>query len=125
MNGLIQLTTDIVLSRIPPQFPAHAAPNNPTSPIINVIGLAMLAISLERPQPLKRFATQHGVNYTLCWLGRVDVPPPPFDNILAVPVTFFIDRHGVITDVAFSHSAPSPSSHADPHLTGRRHDLIL
>jgi hypothetical protein len=62
--------------------------------------LAMVAISLERPQPLKRFAAQHGINYTLCWLGRIDVPPPPFDNILAVPVTFFLDRRGVITKVA-------------------------
>lgn len=62
--------------------------------------LAILAISLERPRALKRFAAQHGINYTLCWLGRIDVPPPPFDNILAVPVTFFIDRKGVITEVA-------------------------
>ncbi len=62
--------------------------------------LAMLAISLERPHQLKRFAAQRGVNYTLCWLGRIDVPPPPFDNILAVPVTFFLDRQGVITEVS-------------------------
>ena len=61
--------------------------------------LGIVAVSLERPQALKRFAAQHGINYTLCWLGRVDVPPPPFDNILAVPVTFFLDRKGIITEV--------------------------
>jgi thiol-disulfide isomerase/thioredoxin len=61
--------------------------------------LAILAISLERPKQLQRFAEQKGINYTLCWLGRLDVSPPPFDNILAVPVTFFLDRHGIIQEV--------------------------
>ena len=45
-------------------------------------------------------AEKKGINYTLCWLGRLDVLPPPFDNILAVPVTFFLDRQGVIQEVA-------------------------
>ena len=61
--------------------------------------LAILAVSLERPHQQRRFAAQKGINYPLCWLGRLDVPPPPFDNILAVPVTFFVDRRGIIREV--------------------------
>jgi thiol-disulfide isomerase/thioredoxin len=61
--------------------------------------LAIVAVSVERPHQQQRFAAKHGINYSLCWLGRLDVPPPPFDNILAVPVTFFVDRKGIIQEV--------------------------
>lgn len=60
--------------------------------------LAIVAVSLERPHQQQRVAARQGINYALCWLGRLDVPPPPFDNILAVPVTFFLDRQGIIRE---------------------------
>jgi peroxiredoxin len=57
--------------------------------------LAILAISNEEPERLKKFAELKGINYTVASLG--DNPlPEPFANVISIPTTFFIDPEGKV-----------------------------
>lgn len=57
--------------------------------------LAILAISNEEPEHLKKFAESKGINYTVASLG--DKPlPEPFANVTSIPTSFFIDPEGKI-----------------------------
>ena len=57
--------------------------------------LAVLAISNEEPERLKKFAELKGINYTVAPLG--DHPlPEPFADVTSIPTTFFIDPEGKI-----------------------------
>lgn len=57
--------------------------------------LAIIAISNERPDVLKKFAVDSKMNYTVIPLGS-SILPAPFANVNAIPATFFIDRQGKI-----------------------------
>ncbi len=57
--------------------------------------LAILAISNEEPERLKKFAELKGINYTVASLS--DSPlPEPFADVTSIPTTFFIDPEGKI-----------------------------
>lgn len=56
--------------------------------------LAMLAISNEGTNLVKKFVTQAKINYTVL-LDR-DTLPEPYNTINAIPCSFFIDRQGKI-----------------------------
>jgi peroxiredoxin len=56
--------------------------------------LAMLAISNEGLNQVKRFVAQAGINYTVL-LDRGGLPEP-YNTVNAIPSSFFIDRRGKI-----------------------------
>ncbi|MBN2592559.1 MAG: DUF4432 family protein [Sedimentisphaerales bacterium] len=56
--------------------------------------LAMLAISNERPDVVKRFVTQAKMNYAI--LLDTGVLPAPYNSIRAIPSSFYIDSEGKI-----------------------------
>ena len=57
--------------------------------------LAILTISNEEPERLKKFVELKGINYTVVSLG--DNPlPEPFADVTSIPTTFFIDPEGKI-----------------------------
>ena len=57
--------------------------------------LAILTISNEEPERLKKFVELKGINYTVVSLG--DSPlPEPFADVTSIPTTFFIDPEGKI-----------------------------
>jgi thiol-disulfide isomerase/thioredoxin len=57
--------------------------------------LAMLAISYEQSETVRRFLSQRPVNYTVI-ATPPNMMPPPFRFIDAIPTTLFIDKDGVI-----------------------------
>ena len=57
--------------------------------------LAILAISNESPEDLKRFAADKRINYSVASLGGSALPAP-FANVTSIPTTFFIGRDGAI-----------------------------
>ncbi len=57
--------------------------------------LAILAISNEAPEVLKRFAAAKNIDYAVAFLGSSTLPEP-FANITSIPTTFFIDHNGRI-----------------------------
>jgi peroxiredoxin len=57
--------------------------------------LAILAISNEEPEHLKKFAESKGINYTVASLGDSHLPEP-FANVTSIPTTFFIGPDGKI-----------------------------
>ncbi|MHC4323851.1 MAG: TlpA family protein disulfide reductase, partial [Planctomycetota bacterium] len=56
--------------------------------------LAILAISNERPEVVKKFVAQSKMNYTI--LLDPGVLPAPYNAIRAIPSSFFIDSEGKI-----------------------------
>jgi peroxiredoxin len=56
--------------------------------------LAILAISNEKPETVRRFVTQANMNYTI--LLDTGVLPAPFNAIRAIPSSFYIDSEGKI-----------------------------
>ena len=57
--------------------------------------LAILAISNELPDLVKKFAAQQKINYTVFSTSRDDMPTP-FNSITSIPCSFFIDPNGKI-----------------------------
>jgi len=57
--------------------------------------LAILAISNEPPDLLKKFAAARKINYAVA-SADVSTLPPPFADVSSIPTTFFIDHKGVI-----------------------------
>jgi thiol-disulfide isomerase/thioredoxin len=58
--------------------------------------LLIIGISSEDEETLTAFVEENGVNYPIV---STDALPPPFDAILSIPTTFFIDRDGLIQNV--------------------------
>ncbi len=56
--------------------------------------LAILAISNEKEDVVKAFATQQGLNYTV--LLAAGELPAPFNGVTGIPCSFFIDAQGKI-----------------------------
>jgi thiol-disulfide isomerase/thioredoxin len=65
-----------------------------TSPT-NVV---IIGISTDDPATQQAFAKKQGINYPLTLLQNV---PSPYQDVDEIPVTMFIDRHGVIQHVLF------------------------
>ena len=57
--------------------------------------LVIIGISKEEIQTQKKFAEEQGVNFIL---AVADDLPEPFNGILSIPKTFYIDRNGVIQE---------------------------
>lgn len=57
----------------------------------------VLAIAAEEPDPARAFASPLGVTIHLGSIAAS--PPPPFDQIIAVPTTFLLDASGLIVHV--------------------------
>ena len=56
--------------------------------------LAILAVSSENPDTVRRFAEYRRINYTV---GTVQSrPPKPFANVISIPSAFYIDKQGRI-----------------------------
>lgn len=60
--------------------------------------LAILAISNENPEDLKKFADSQGINYTVATLSNP--LPEPFASVRSIPTSFFIDPEGKINFAA-------------------------
>lgn len=59
--------------------------------------VTVLGIAAEEPDAARAFASPLGLAISL---GSISAsPPPPFDQIIAVPTTFFLDASGVIVHV--------------------------
>lgn len=58
--------------------------------------LVIIGISDEEEELLLEFVEENGVNYTIVMAGEL---PAPFDSVLVIPTTFFIDRNGIIQSV--------------------------
>ncbi len=56
--------------------------------------LAILAVSSERPDTVRRFAESRQINYTVGTLQNR--PPRPFDAVRSIPSAFYIDKQGKI-----------------------------
>jgi thiol-disulfide isomerase/thioredoxin len=61
--------------------------------------LAMVAISYEEGDQVRQFLSQVAVNYTVIATPQSTMPAP-YSMINAIPVTFFIDKMGVLRLVA-------------------------
>jgi peroxiredoxin len=57
--------------------------------------LAIIAISDENPDLVKRFVAAKGINYTVASI-QSGALPSPFADISSIPTTFFIDQNGKI-----------------------------
>jgi peroxiredoxin len=57
--------------------------------------LAIIAISNENPDLVKRFVAAKGINYTVASI-QSGVLPSPFADVSSIPTTFFIDKNGKI-----------------------------
>jgi peroxiredoxin len=57
--------------------------------------LAIMAISFETGDTVRRFLSKNPVNYTVIAAPQ-NIVPPPFQSVNALPSTFFIDKDGVI-----------------------------
>jgi len=58
--------------------------------------LVIIGISSESAEVLKKFAAENKINYPI--VSAVDLPAP-YDKIMSIPTTFFIDRSGIIQEV--------------------------
>jgi peroxiredoxin len=58
--------------------------------------LVIIGISLEDPALVKKFAKQHNLHYSI--VSAADLPSP-YGEVVPIPTTFFIDRHGIIQSV--------------------------
>ena len=56
--------------------------------------LAIVAISNESPEELKKFAADKGINYSVATLKSS--LPAPFSSVTSIPTTFFIGPDGTI-----------------------------
>jgi peroxiredoxin len=62
--------------------------------------LLIIGISSEDEKTLAEFVEKEGVNYPIV---STDDLPPPFDAILSIPTTFFVDRNGIIQEVVVGY----------------------
>ena len=74
-----------------PNFTKLCAETSPTN-------LVILGLSTDDAATQKTFAQRNGINYPLAILQNV---PSPYQDIVKIPVTLVIDRHGVIQHVLF------------------------
>jgi peroxiredoxin len=58
--------------------------------------LVIIGISSEPPEVLKKFVADNAMNYPVASESNL---PAPYNNIMSIPTTFFIDRNGVIQKV--------------------------
>jgi peroxiredoxin len=58
--------------------------------------LVIIGISSESAETVKKFAANNGINYPVASESNL---PVPYDNIISIPTTFFIDRNGIIQKV--------------------------
>lgn len=56
--------------------------------------LVIVGLSDEDAETVQSFYEEHGINYAIA--AEVSNLPPPYNEITAIPTTFFIDRNGVI-----------------------------
>ncbi len=67
--------------------------------------LAIIGVSSEPADKIKEFADKNGINYAVVsWEQEL---PDPFDQVKAIPTTFFIDADGVIRDVKSGYHDPN------------------
>jgi peroxiredoxin len=62
--------------------------------------LVIIGISQEDPELLKKFIKEHNLHYSI-----VSAPylPSPYADVVPIPTTFFIDRHGIIQSVTIGY----------------------
>lgn len=58
--------------------------------------LVIIGISSEPNEILKKFVSENKINYSIASSENL---PPPYDNIMSIPTTFFIDRNGIIKNI--------------------------
>jgi cytochrome c biogenesis protein CcmG/thiol:disulfide interchange protein DsbE len=58
--------------------------------------LAIVGISSEPADKLKPFVEENKINYPIASATQL---PSPYEDVTAIPTTFFIDRNGVITKI--------------------------
>ena len=62
--------------------------------------LGMIGISGEDAGALEKFVKKHGINYPIASGSTFE---KPFSLVTGIPTTFFIDRNGVLKDVAVGY----------------------
>jgi thiol-disulfide isomerase/thioredoxin len=67
-------------------------------------GMTILGVSNEDSATLSSFARENGVNYSI---GNALELVSPYADVRAIPTTFFIDREGVIRDIAVGYRSYS------------------
>lgn len=78
--------------------------------------LTILGIAVEDPATARPFAESLGLTFTQ---GSMSVAPPsPFDQIIAVPTTFFVDASGLIVHVSGGYLDPAELEHLFPPPPG-------
>ena len=62
--------------------------------------LTILGLTSQSGDKLQACRDKHGVNYPV---GQVTNAPPPFNAVRSIPTTFFLDRQGVIQEIALGY----------------------
>ena len=62
--------------------------------------LTILGLTSESGDKLQASLDKYGVSYPVGWVTNA---PPPFNAVRSIPTTFFIDRQGVIQEVALGY----------------------
>jgi thiol-disulfide isomerase/thioredoxin len=62
--------------------------------------LMIIGISQEDPEVLKKFVKEHNLHYSI--VSAIYLPSP-YADVVPIPTTFFIDRHGIIQSVAIGY----------------------
>jgi peroxiredoxin len=62
--------------------------------------LVIIGISAEDPAVVKKFAKEHNLHYSI--VSATDLPSP-YGEVVPIPTTFFIDRHGIIQSVIIGY----------------------
>ena len=62
--------------------------------------LAIVGISGEEAATLEKFVKKNGINYPVASASRFE---KPYSLVTGIPTTFFIDRNGILTDVAVGY----------------------
>lgn len=62
--------------------------------------LAMVGISGEEPVELEKFIKKNGINYPVASASTFE---KPYSLVTGIPTTFFIDRNGILKDVAVGY----------------------
>jgi peroxiredoxin len=57
--------------------------------------LAIIGISYENADEVRNFVSKNDINYTIATASPANVPAP-FSMINSIPITFFIDKDGII-----------------------------
>lgn len=67
--------------------------------------ITFLGIAVEDPATARPFAESLGLTFPQGSMSAT--PPPPFDQIIAVPTTFFVDASGLIIHVSGGYLDPA------------------